>query len=69
MDKTILESEALLMRPLEAGDIDEIPTLVEAPEIAANTFVPRPYTAEDAQEFVQRAASAGNTMKPTSSPS
>ena len=55
MDKTILESEALLMRPLEPGDIDEIPALVEAPEIAANTFVPRPYTAEDAQEFVQRA--------------
>lgn len=55
MDKTILESAALLMRPLETGDIDEIPTLVEAPEIAANTFVPRPYTAEDAVEFVQRA--------------
>ena len=29
--------------------------MVEAPEIAANTFVPRPYTTDDAAEFVQRA--------------
>ena len=55
MEKTILESDALLMRPLEASDIDEIAALVDAPEIAANTFVPRPYPEDAASEFVRLA--------------
>ncbi len=55
MEKTILESDALLMRPFEASDIDEIPALVVAPEIADNTFVPRPYPEEAALEFVRLA--------------
>ncbi len=53
MDSVTLESEKVLMRPLESRDISAILGLAAAPEIAANTFVPHPYTQEDASEFVR----------------
>ena len=54
MDKIILHGEALYMRPLEFHDSADIPELVVAPEIAANTFVPQPYPPEAAREFVRQ---------------
>ena len=41
------------MRPLESRDASAILDLAAAPEIAANTFVPHPYTPEDAADFVR----------------
>lgn len=54
MEHLKLENEALIMRPLESTDSDAILALAAAPEIAANTFVPHPYTPEAAGEFIQR---------------
>ena len=49
----ILQGEALLLRPLEARDAEDILRLVDAREIAENTFVPKPYPPEAASEFVR----------------
>ena len=48
-----LQGEALDLRPLQMDDIDAIYTLVQAPSIPANTFVPTPYPLEAAEEFVR----------------
>ena len=55
MKKRILVADLVRLRPLERADIGGILRYVRAQEIADNTFVPQPYTAEDAQEFVQKA--------------
>ena len=56
MKKTILRCPALWMRPLAEQDIASILEYVYAPEIAANTFVPHPYSPEAAHEFVRKAS-------------
>ena len=55
MEKTNLESDLLLMRPLESTDAKDILRFATAPEIPANTFVPRPYTEDSAIEFLRQA--------------
>ena len=50
-----LATELVKMRPLEKQDSAPIFELARAPEIAENTFVPHPYTAQDAESFVERA--------------
>ncbi len=55
MEYVTLEGELLWMRPLEIGDIGEILELVDDNDIVKNTFVPHPYSAEVAREFVEQA--------------
>ncbi len=54
MKETVLRSDALLMRPLEADDADDILALATAKSIVENTFVPAPYPPEAAHEFVRK---------------
>ncbi|MGB8366129.1 MAG: GNAT family N-acetyltransferase [Rhizomicrobium sp.] len=52
-----LETERLLLRPPEAGDIARIVPLLGDYAVARNlSRVPHPYGAEDAQSFISRAA-------------
>ena len=54
MQKKVLESNLVRMRPLEAADIPQIQTFAAAKEIADNTFVPHPYPPDAAREFVEK---------------
>ena len=55
MEACILEEDLCLMRPLQIIDIARIRRYASAAEIAENTFVPHPYPAEAASEFVETA--------------
>ena len=55
MQAKTMVTELVKMRPLEKQDSAPIFELARAPEIAANTFVPHPYTPQDAESFVERA--------------
>lgn len=56
MSCRLLETGRLLLRPLEAGDIAAMTALVNDYDVAKNTsFIPHPYTEDDAQSFIARA--------------
>ncbi len=55
MEACILEADSCLMRPLQTLDIARIRCYASAIEIAENTFVPHPYPAAAASEFVETA--------------
>ena len=55
MSCTRLETERLLLRPQEAGDIASLVPLLNDFDVAKNLAnVPHPYTAEDARAFIAR---------------
>jgi [ribosomal protein S5]-alanine N-acetyltransferase len=49
----ILETERLILRPLELSDIPQLVPLIGAREVAATTLrIPHPYTEQHAREFI-----------------
>lgn len=54
----ILEAELLRLRPLALEHSGEVLRYAAAKAIADNTFVPHPYSAEDAAEFISKTLSA-----------
>lgn len=66
----ILETERLMLRPLELSDVPQLVPLIGAREVAATTLrIPHPYTEEHAREFIlgsrrgdQGAAVAGQAI-------
>lgn len=58
--RTILETEMLLLRPLEASDVKRIVELINTLDVSRwLTVVPYPYTSEDAREFLEIAQAGG----------
>jgi RimJ/RimL family protein N-acetyltransferase len=55
MEKRVLQTDLIRMRPIETMDIPHIQRLAAAEEIAKNTYVPHPYPPEAAREFVHKA--------------
>ena len=55
MEKRVLQSEQVRLRPLEDRDIAAVGELARDKRIADNTFVPHPYSLEDAEDFVKKA--------------
>jgi [ribosomal protein S5]-alanine N-acetyltransferase len=50
---TILQTERLILRPLELSDIPQLVPLIGASEVAATTLrIPHPYTEQHAREFI-----------------
>ena len=54
MQKRVLQSETLRLRPFEAGDIPAVYALAREKAIADTTLVPHPYARDDAEAFVKR---------------
>ena len=64
MKNTVLETERLLLRPLEMSDAEYIHRYAGEPEIAQMTLtVPHPYTRQHAVEFIQFAQNEMNSDK------
>ena len=55
MEKGVLETDLVRIRPIETSDIPHIQRLAAAEEIANNTFVPHPYPPDAAKDFVHKA--------------
>lgn len=54
LPQRVLEAGLVRLRPLAAADHADILRYAVAKEIAANTFVPRPYPPEAAAEFIRK---------------
>lgn len=61
----ILETERLILRPLELSDIPQLVPLIGAREVAATTLrIPHPYTEQHAREFIIQLQTAGAQQAP-----
>ena len=54
MEKQVLQSETLRLRPFEMDDIPAVYALAREKAIADTTLVPHPYAPDDAEAFIKR---------------
>ena len=60
-----LRTERLLLRPFELGDVDDVLAYASEPDVGQYLSLPRPYTRDNAVEFVARQVLAEWSTEPT----
>ena len=64
-EKVELRTERLLLRPFELGDVDDVLAYASEPDVGQYISLPRPYTRDNAVEFVARQVLADWSTEPT----
>ena len=64
-ERVELKTERLLLRPFELGDVDDVLAYASEPEVGHYLALPRPYTRDNAVEFVARQVLAEWSTRPT----
>lgn len=64
-EKVELRTERLLLRPFELGDVDDVLAYASEPDVGQYLSLPRPYTRDNAVEFVARQVLEEWSTRPT----
>ena len=64
-ERVELETERLLLRPFDFGDVEDVLDYASEPELSRYLPLPQPYTRGDAVEFISRAVLDGWSTRPT----
>ena len=64
-ERVDLETERLLLRPFDFGDVEDVLDYASEPELSRYLPLPQPYTRGDAVEFISRAVLDGWSTRPT----
>ncbi len=64
-ERVELETERLLLRPFDFGDVEDVLDYASEPELSRYLPLPQPYTRSDAVEFISRAVLDGWSTRPT----
>ena len=64
-ERVELETERLLLRPFDFGDVEDVVGYASEPELSRYLPLPQPYTRGDAVEFISRAVLDGWSTRPT----
>ena len=64
-ERVELETERLLLRPFDFGDVEDVLDYASEPELSLYLPLPQPYTRGDAVEFISRVVLDGWSTRPT----